>query len=394
MVLVVLAGLGALPQVVPPEWVTDLLLRQLGPGLQLELTRHGPANWHLRGGPTLEVHGLDITQTGTDIPWLHADRVLLALPWRTVRSPGNPLALTRIEVDAPKLNLPPLRRWLDSRTPGTGQTPLPTLTNGLEITDGQLHGDAWKIDAISVQLPVFSPGTPVRGKFFGQYTNKTTRAEFDLRLAMTRPALPAGVAIVGNVNLQRDTTSIPAQLTLSGPLQFEHGQWRVPALHLVLEGEWFAPDSPAHSFALNLDGTLTRDKTICLAPLTLELTGSGPLPSLYATGEATLNEHLHLTGEMPRWPDTWPTLPAPLGQHNHLGFTLDYIGPMDMSGQLHLQLYRGPTRLEAALYPSELANWLSRTPSSPLPPLQGRLSTPTLELSGATLSGIVIESEP
>jgi len=397
LALAVLAGLGALPWMLPQAWVVDLLLRQLGPGLQLELARNGAATWRLRGGPMVEVHGLDISQIGADSPWLRADRLMLAVQWRTVRSLGKTLDVTRIEVDSPKLDLPALRRWLDNRIPGDGEIRLPALTNGLAINHGHLQGDQWQINDIHLQFPELAPRAPVRSKLSGVYTDNATNARFDLRLAMTRPALPAGAAMVGSLDIQRDAASIPAQFTLSGPLQFKNGQWQIPALHLALEGEYSTPGSPPLPFALNLGGALDTGETITLAPLTLELTGNGPLPSLNATGVAELageQLNLHLTGEMPLWPRAWPTLPKPLGQRSRIGFTLDYTGALDMSGGLNLQLQRGPTRLDARVQPSQLADWLTRTPLSPLPPLQGRLSTPTLELPGVTLHGIEIETEP
>jgi len=325
--LIALIALIALPWMVPSKWVADLLLRQLGPGLQLELTRSGAATWRLRGGPMLEIHGLEIGQINADTPWLRADRALLAVSWSTVRSRGKTLDITRIEVDGPRFNLPALRRWLDSRMPGDGAAPQPTLAKGLEINNGQLSGDDWKIESIYLQLPDFAPDAPVRGKLSGQYTDKATEAGFDLRLAITRPALPAGAAIVGSLDIQRDNASIPARFTLSGPLRLKDGQWRIPALQLALEGEYSAPDSPPLPVALNLDGALELGETITLSPLTLELTGNGPLPPLNATGEAAWGEqlHLHLTGEMPLWPRAWPALPPPLGQPHRLGYTSDCL---------------------------------------------------------------------
>jgi len=394
--LMVLTGLVALSWWIPPGWVADLLLRQLGHGLQLQLTRSGTAAWRVQGGLVLEVHGLDIGQIGAETPWLHADRILLTVPWRTVRSLGKPLDLTRIEIDSPQLNLPVLRLWLDNRKPGGRNLPLPTLSNGLVINSGHLHGDGWQINAMTVQLPDFAPNTPVRGKLSGRYMTPDMQAGFDLHLAMTRPTLPAGAAIVGNLEIQRDSASIQAQLTLSGPVRIKHGQWWIPALRLALEGEFSRPDAPPLPVALNLEGALDIGEVITLSSMALELSGNGPLPSLHATGEVALNEqlHLHLSGEIPQWPRAWPTLPAPLNQRRHLGFALAYTGALDMSGELNLQLHHGQTRLDASVSPSRLIDWLSLTPLSPLPPLQGRLTMPTLQLPGITLDGIVIESKP
>jgi len=397
-VLLALAGLSiALPWLLPPERLADLLLRQTGPGLQLHITRSGPAAWRLRGGPMLEVHGLEIRQIGADHPWLEADRVLLAVPWETVRSLGKTLVLTRMELDAPRLNLPLLLRWLDRRTPGNAEIPLPILSNGLALNHGQLHADAWTFEDISLQLAEFSPQVPVRSVFSGQYTDQTTQARFDLRLAMTRPALPAGAAIVGSVDIRRDHASIPARFTLSAPVRSKDGHWSLPALRLALQGEWSQPGVPPLPFALNLDGALDFDQHITCSPFAFELTGAGPLPSLHAEGDAIFADgqlQLHLSGEMPQWPRAWPTLPKPLNRQHRLDFTMDYTGALDWSGRAHLQLQRGPTRLDASLHPSQLAQWFSHLPSSPLPPLQGHLSAPRLELPGVTLHGIEIKSEP
>jgi len=397
--LMLLTGVAVLPWVIPPAWVNDLVLGKLGAALQLELTRSGAATWRLRGGPMLEVHDLDIGQIGADRAWLHADRLMLAVPWSTVRSLGRTLDVTRIEIDSPRLSLPALRHWLDARTSADGEIPWPTLSAGLEIKHGYLQAEQWEISAISLQLPEFFPDTPVRSKLSGHYTDTATQAGFDLRLAITRPALPAGAAIVGSLDIQRDAASIPVQFSLYGPLRIEHGQWRIPALHLALEGKWSRPDSPPLPFALTVDGALDTGEAITLSPMTLELTGSGPLPSLNAAGEAAFDGdqlHLQLNGEMPLWPHAWPALPKPLDQRTRLGFTLNYTGALDMNGELNLQLQHGPTRLDAAAHPNELSNWLSRPASSPLPPLQGRLSTPVLEFPGILLHGIEIdiESEP
>jgi len=391
--LALLAVLAAsLPWLLPPERIADLLLRQIGPGLQLEISRSGKAAWRLRGGPMLEIYGLEISEIGADTPWLAAERALIAVPWRTVRGLGQVLDATRIELDAPILELAALRHWLDTRTPGAGDAPLPTVAEGIYLRNGELHADGWQIDGISIQVQRIAADAPVRGKLLGRYTDHATQAEIDLRLALTRPAPSAGAAIVGAARIQRDNTAIPLQFTLSAPLR--HG--RIRQASLALTGEFSTTGTAALPFTLNIRASPDFGDTIALSPLALELTGSGPLPSLTASGSAAFAEELaiQLDGELPHWPAAWPALPAPLDQRGAFGFSLDYTGAADLSGLLHLHLDHGPTRLDAAIGPQQLSHWLTRAPTSPLPPLQAHLSTPTLELPGVTLSGVEITSEP
>jgi len=392
--LAVLAA--SLPWLLPPERIADLVLRQIGPGLQLDITRSGKAAWRVRGEPMLEVHGLDIRKTGADTPWLTAERIMLAVPWQTLRNTGKALEITRIELDSATFNIPAFRHWLDSRVADDADIAWPLIHNGLALENGQLQGDGWQIAAIDLQVPHVMPDAPVRGKLSFQYAAEAAQADIDLNLAMTRPALPAGAAIVGTIHLASDGTRIPATFTLSAPLRLQDGQWQIPALKLALAGELATPDAAPLPFSIALSGTPGFDDAIALSPLALELTGSGALPSLTATGHAVFAENLSivLSGTLPRWPAAWPTLPAPLNRRGDFGFSLDYRGATDFSGVSTLQLQRGQTRLDATLRPSVLADWRSGAPSSPLPPLQSRLSTPSVELPGVTLSGLVMTSEP
>ena len=98
---------------------------------------------------------------------------------------------------------------------------------------------------------------------------------------------------------------------------------------------------------------------------------------------------LHLAGTLATWPDAWPALPPPIGQSNSpLPVVLDYAGPFDFSSVARVQLARDATRFDARFaLPSVLA-WIDAPPGSPLPPLSGRLTTPTLDVGGAILEGL------
>src|SRR3546814_13689864 len=73
-------------------------------------------------------------EPGAATPLLRARRVYVSVPWSTVRSRGAQLDITRIEFDAPVLDLPALQHWLAARPPG--ETRMPTLSDGLQVVDG------------------------------------------------------------------------------------------------------------------------------------------------------------------------------------------------------------------------------------------------------------------
>jgi len=396
--IVVLGLLLALPWLVPPERVADLLLHQIGSRLQLDITRHGPVRWQLRGGPFVELHALEIGEREAETAWLHAERVLVAVPWRSVRALGKEWALTRLEVDAPTLDLPALRHWLDKRPPGRGEIPWPTLSNGLAIRAGRIQGDGWQLASLALALPHFGADSPLRGQLSGEYSAANIRIEFDLHPAMTQVATGAGVAIVGTLEMQRDALAIPVQFTLSGPVHVQQGQWRIPKARLALDGQFSRPGLPALPFALAATGALDIGERMTLSGLALDLTGHGPLPSLHAAGNLNYDNgqlSAHLQGELPHWPALWPALPPPLNrQRSPLEFRLDYTGAADFSGPLELHLQRAHTRLNATIHPQQLLTWFTtHSPRLRLPPLHGHLTTPALELPGVSLYGVEIEAD-
>lgn len=75
-------------------------------------------------------------------------------------------------------------------------------------------------------------------------------------------------------------------------------------------------------------------------------------------------------------------------------FKLDYRGPANLSGNTGLQLRRDETRFDVDFRLPRVLDWLDQLATgTPLPPLDGRLSTPRLEIYGAVLEGVEIEFE-
>ena len=73
-------------------------------------------------------------------------------------------------------------------------------------------------------------------------------------------------------------------------------------------------------------------------------------------------------------------------------FALDYKGAIDFADLAALELARDDSRFDARFRLPAVLAWLDAgATGSPLPPLQGNLSTPRLEIAGATLEGIEVE---
>jgi len=394
-----LAAAGLAYWSIPAERVVDVLLARLGPSLQLEFRRSGAVSWRLRGGPLLEIHGLDVRDANTHAQLLHAGRALLALPWSTLRGGGGPLQLTRIELDSPRLNLPALARWLDARTPtGNGETALPAITHGVRIVDGQVDGAGWSLQHIALELPQLAADARVRATTSARYADAENNIDGTFAIAMTHPAPGAGAAIVSTLALRRDGIEIPLELKLSGALHPTNAALRITTLRLALNGQLVrAAPAPPLALTLELAGAAEISAArLALAPINLNLSGTAPLPTLHASGEAVLlGEMLQLdfSGNLPHWPASWPALPAPLQPSRPFQFNLNYSGAADLTATFDLHLQQTPTRLDTRLRLPALLAWLDAAADSPLPPLQGRMSMPLLEWSGARLRGIEVEMD-
>src|SRR5690606_28433957 len=123
------------------------------------------------------------------------------------------LDITRIELDAPVLDLPALQHWLATRPPGESR--MPTLSDGLEVVDVRIDGDGWSVGSLALSLPRFHPGQRVRGHAGGRARSGGLAVRFDLASAMTQPANDAGIAIVGPLTASSGNWRLPARLHLS-----------------------------------------------------------------------------------------------------------------------------------------------------------------------------------
>lgn len=375
-----------------PEQLVPLILDRTGKALSLEITADADATARLRDRPQLVVRNLVVREPGAKTAMLRADRLLISLPWSSVRSGGEEPTVERLELDAPVLDVPALQAWLAQRPPGEPPK-IPTLTDGLRVVDGRIDNGDWRIEGVAIDLPALHPDRPAHARIRGRYLDAPTSIVFDLAVAMTTPANDAGVAVVGPLTLERGDWRIPATLTLSGPLHLGDDGIAMTPAKFGVSARYVSGDTTL-PFALGLHGPLRFDEaTWVLAPVGVALRGEEPVPAFDAHGALALGRRLaiRLDGALPQWPSSWPALPAPVSNSTSpLPFALRYTGQPDLSDIAELSLRRDATAFDGRFRLYDVLGWIDQTGGAPLPPLDGTLRSPKLEISGATLEGVRI----
>lgn len=389
----VLLLLLALRWVSQPSQVAGLILRQVGNALGLEITASGASEYRLRGTPMLSIRDVVARQPGAATPLLRAERIRLELPWSTVRARGADLTVKRIELDAPQVDVAALQRWLATRPPS--ETRIPTLTDGLRVVRGHVTGDGWSVEAIDLDLPMLHPQRPVRARLRGDLVSDATRAPFDLDAAMTRPAAGAGIGLSGDISIQSKPWTLSTDTTLSGRLHSGDDGVGLDRLRVAADARYRNGDTD-QPFVLGLAGRLRlHEGELGIAPLGLAVRGRGLIPTLDARGGFELGDSLdvQLDGDIAQWPESWPALPPPIGQSTSpLPFRLMYRGQANLSAVTSLQLRRDGTAFDGRFRLPQMLDWIDPgAQGSPLPPLDGRLASPRIEIAGAVLEGVEIQ---
>ena len=378
-----------------PRNVASLVVSQLGSALGLEITAKGVSEYTLAGGPRLVLRDVEARAPGAPRAMLRAARVDVWVPWSTVRSRGAELNFRHVELDAPVLDVPMLQAWLASRPPS--EQKLPTLSDGLRVRDGRVLGDGWSVDALALDVPRVMPEQSVDAHVVGRYVATDTRVPFDLALTMTKPANGAGLGAHGTVTLEQAQRRMPATVRISGPLQMDAQGLRVVPLRASMVARYTQKDVDL-PFVLAINGPLRYERgVLALSPVGIALRGDGLVPTLDARAAFAYTDKamLHLAGTLQTWPDAWPALPPPIGQSKSpLPLVLDYAGPFDFSDTARLQLTRDATRVDARFKLPEVLAWIDAPAGSPIPPLSGRVTTPTLDIDGVLLEGVDVRITP
>lgn len=381
-----------------PEHVTAQVLARVGQALGLDITATGIGEYRLRGTPQLVVRDVVAREPGARTPVLRARRISISVPWSTLRSRGALLQVERVELDGPVLDLPALQAWRARRPPG--DTRIPELVRGLSVTDGRIDATTWRVEGLRIALPRLHPDRPVAAGVAGRYLAPPTGAAFDLHVALARPSASTGAAAFGTLTLSGGGSPgqrwrLPGAIRVSGPVRLRDGRLRITPAKIGLSARYEA-GSTRLPFALGLHGPLLVDAgAVAIAPAGVAMRGEGALPVFDARGQVALGRRLLLAlrGTLPGWKDAWPTLPPPLGQsRSPLPFELRYLGRPDASGVAALGLRRDATTFAARLRLPDMLAWANAAATgSPLPPLDGRFTTPVMAVSGATLRGVEID---
>lgn len=380
-----------------PKQVAGLVTDGLGDALGLEIRARGISEYTWRGQPSLTLRDVEARVPGAATPMLRADRMHVRLPWSTVRSRGRELTLTRVEADAPEIDLAAFQEWWASRPPGE-ERPL-RITEGVHVERGRLRGEGWRIDDFALGVERVVPERPMPVETSGRYVAETMAARFDLDLALSRPALPAELRANGRVQLEASDWRMPATLVLSGPLSTDARGLHVRPLRFGAGASYVAGGARV-PFRLGLYGPLSIvDGVVALEPATVALRpqsdDGSPVPSLDARGALAFGERLvlRLDGALAGWPAAWPALPAPIGQSDApLPFALRYQGATDLTATTALRVTRKDAAFEGRFRLPAVLDWIDAGANgSPLPPLEGTLRADTLEIAGATLEGVRIE---
>lgn len=395
VVALVLVAALALRLAMRPQTLGPRILHLAGDALGLDLSATG-FDYRLGRDPWLVARGVSAREPGASAAMIEAERVLVAVPWSTLRARGMDPVVTRVELDAPRLQLEPFLDWWGRRPRGDG--PLPTLREGLQVERGRIDAAGWSLRDLAISVPHFSPDARLAASVRGRYQAAALQVPFDLHAAMTRPGPGAGLGVAGSVTPRAAGWHLPSRLRLSARLGSGAGpgftlqRLRLSSASRYVSGETVQP------FALGLAGEgAVAGGSLALAPAALALRGQGPVPDLDGRGRLDLGQALgfELAGEIETWPAAWPDLPPPIGgSAGPLPFELDYRGPADLSGAAGLRLARDDARFEGRLHLPRIVSWAGAGgDDSPLPPLDGRVTAPRVEVAGASLHGVEITIE-
>jgi uncharacterized protein involved in outer membrane biogenesis len=139
MLLLATAALVLAYVMLRPERFTGIL-RNSARNAGMELTLTAPAKPTLWPRPGVRLQGLQLYVQGQSYPVLVADSGRIVVPWRTLLDGKS--AITKLELNAPRLDLGQLRRALATLPEGSGKSAkLPRIDTGITIRNGALVHD-------------------------------------------------------------------------------------------------------------------------------------------------------------------------------------------------------------------------------------------------------------
>lgn len=334
-----------------PERLTRTVLARAGGQLKVDLRFAGQPEYALRPEPRLLLPGFSARGADGKI-FLSAKRLEVSLPWATLTG-GEPV-ITRLELDAPHLDVAGLQRWLATRPKEPFK--LPTLSRGLAVTDGIVIGEGWSLQGLTLQLPTLAEGARAAIVTRGLFVQETTRVRFDGRIDLATAGLASDFQLTSSLTLERKPKPLQASL--------------------ASRGRYVVADALT---------TLRLDR--------IQVKADSPLPSFDGSAALASGQSLaiDLSARLLDWPKDWPQLPGTLaGKGAKLPLTLRYRGDTAFNGPLSLHAEHEATVLDVRLRVPEFLRWFDDRQGAVLPPLSGTLKTPALEFDGVKLEGVEI----
>ncbi len=328
-----LAGFFTLRFFLQPDRISALLLKRIEASTGLEVRLQRPADIGLWPDLHVELAGLDVRAPDADSGFLHVERVELALPWSTLRS-GKDLHVGRLRLIKPDLDIPALNQFLAGRMVDGPPAPLqiPNLDAPLEIRDGRIRGDGWRLEKLLFKLPFLREGMPLLLDTGGVLALDASEHRFALQLATT-PTIQGSAVRLEPLSLDLVIDSLSS--------------WRPHIEGSVL---WYSAG------ALDLD----------------------------------------LQSQIPSWSTDWPALPLPLeSEAAPVAITLRYKGDTALRGEAEFTLVRGEDGLRGQLKLNDTLEWLGTdNHTSPLPPMEGEIEIPRLHYEGIEATGVRVRLQP
>lgn len=397
----IIAILAAAAYLLQPARLTAWLLANAGQNLKLDLRTSGPGHFTLRPGLRLTLPGLSVTDPASGKAVMRAQRVYLGLPWSTLR--GRSTAVGRIELVAADVDLPALQAWQSRQPPSTQPVKLPTILHGLMIRNATIRSRAWALTDLDLTVPKLADGQPLQLQLRGNLARGKTSSHFELHSSASRIAgVGQGLRIDGlDLALQGDGELPSLQIAgnvlasdriaidLRGSLHTMPAMWAK-----ALDSSFARPGNTPIALQLtHAKMSLLATSASADAGWQLHFTfGDGkqqPTLSLRAQADGEVLVDASIDATLSRWPDAWPGLPQGLGNEaSPLAFHAEYHGPLLPPQAIAFSLERGSTRMRGSTRLADLRAWISDGAATLLPPVQGTLDTPQLDVAGVQLKGV------
>jgi AsmA protein len=330
-----------------PGRFTNLLESELaGVGVKLEM--RAPARPALFPRPAVRLQDFSLTNAGSNTPILKASGATIVVPWRALLH--GDVAIERVEVDAPRIDLGELKSLLARLPRHHGPPRLPTIATGVHLSQGTLtNGGTPLLFEVGLDTGELVPGRPFR-------LDASARSAGGRRMTASLDTVP----------------SSPHDGTIDfNSVHLDFGSQDGIDLQLAGQGHWRGGEA----LALRLEGSLRYPS---LAPPSASSTGPASSNTLAASApvkqaDATAVDRIALD-----------VLPA--SGKKPLGVTLRLEGDGGHA-DLHLQ-------------PTEFGAWWQRLlaaspdhPPGPLP-FTGQAEVSKLDLGWLKATGLRIDAGP